>query len=573
MRFALPYLFPVSVLLLSSSAWAQEEPDEPETPSDDEAPPSDESEVDEEEEVVDEEEAANPESDDATEGDEEPLQDEKEECPEGEECVVGEAKPHQPKPPEKKVDLEEEEGSSAEDVGPDASPPEVVAPTAESEPQTGADEAKTEEAAAAALSEAPPQGDSLWPLSLTTSTWSRFEVRQNYDKIGASQGRTQEGDLVVFRARMGLRTNPLPVTDRSDVFVQFTPQATGHWGQMGLGAQDSTVGELNLGIYEGYATLRTPRLDIQLGRMMMNYGNAVVIGDLDWNEKGRAFDGIRLHYKMDKGYLDLFGTQTGEAYPGGTSHFQGGDIYFWGAYTGIGGYAGTGKEDVDLDLYFLGLTAMTGDELDDGNGGLLYQKGGTLFTIGSRATGSIGPLEISAEAGVQLGHQAVVTSDPDLAETLEAQSAFAYMGELEFGLPLGSETRVSAGGIIASGDLPDTEGAGGWNQLFPTAHKFLGLMDIIGPRTNILDGHLQVDRGLIRGMTLKIAGHIFSRLVDSADGEGSGLAGFEVDTQLIQRLGKYVYARGLYGLFIPATGHYASDDLISYGEVQAGVEY
>jgi hypothetical protein len=570
-RFNSYTLFTLTALpltLLTASAFGQEDPgDTPDSPA-----PGDDVESEEDEEAPSEEAPSEEvpsgeapsgedvEEPDAVDNENATPADAKPGCAEGEDCA--EKKPD----PEKKIELDEEddESESVEVEAEEVPQPKTVQDTEHSE---GADADKIEEAAEAALTEAPPKGDSLWPMKFTTSTWSRFEVRENYDSLGVSSGRTQEGDLIVFRSRVGMRTNPLPVSDTSDVSVQFTPQATGHWGQ------DGTVGDAAVGIYEGYVAFRSKRLDVQLGRIMMNYGDAAVIGNLDWNEKGRSFDGIRAHYKMDKGYFDVFGTQIYEAHPGGSNKFLGGDQYFWGIYTGIGGYAGSGDEDIDIDLYFLGLTGRTGREIDDGQGGLLYQKGATLFTFGARGRGDLGPVDIRAEAGLQFGHVTNTTPDPDQVATLEPETAFAYMGELEFGLPLGSKTRVSLGGIIASGDVADTQGDGAWNQLFPTGHKFLGLMDVIGARSNVGSGNLKFSRKVTEQLTFKTDGHIFARMEDTLDGQAKGLSGIEVDTQLVQNLGKYAYVRGLYGLFIPSSGHYASDDLVSYGEVQAGVDF
>ncbi len=415
----------------------------------------------------------------------------------------------------------------------------------------------------------PEQGPSLSPVQFTTSTWSRFEIRENYDKIGVSSGRIQEGELVLFRARLGMQTNPLAISDGADVILQFTPQATGNWGQ------DGTIGSADLGIYEGYFKIRTKRLDVQVGRLMMSYGDEVVIGNPDWNEKGRAFDGVRAHYKMNKGYVDFFGTQVAEAHPVEQNKFLGGDLYFWGAYAGVGEYMGSGDEKIDLDFYLLGLSGISGDKAVDDTGTRRFQSGGTLFTGGARAKGQEGILDVRAEAALQFGNQTIETMVPLGESPPPSQQALAYMGDIEVGLALSESSRISLGAAIASGDNPETEGNEGWNELFPTGHKFLGLMDVIGSRANILSGNAKLQRGITQNLTLKLDGHVFLRTEDQAlpGTPEKGFAGVEVDTQLVQKLGKYTKVRALYGLFIPSTGHYASDDLVSYGELQAGVTF
>ncbi len=455
-------------------------------------------------------------------------------------------------------------------VAPKKPPTPVIIDEEESpEPDEHAQLLETEEAAAAALTDLPDDSPSLLPLTLSTSTWSRFEVRENYDKLGVSQGRFQEGDQVVFRARLGIETNPVALTDSSDVLVKFAPQASGNWGQNG------SVGEANLGIYEGYFKIRTERLDTQVGRMKLDYGDALVIGDLDWNEKGRAFDALRFHYKMERGYLDLFGAQVHEAHPQGTDQFLGGDGYFWGGYAGFGEYLAPG---VELDAYFLGLSQIGQDNgVIDGTS--FNFESSNLFTLGARIKQKISSFDYRLEAGVQVGQSGSLpqsAANVPASGNIESRAAFAYQADGEVGITFGSRTHFSLGGVIASGDNPDTADTDeGWNQLFPTAHKFLGLMDVIGARTNVLSGNVKVSQSITDSLSAKVDGHVFARVEAGGAGNvaGPGFAGTEVDAQLMQNIGKYVQIRGLYGLFIPATGHYASDDLAHYGEVQAGFVY
>jgi len=143
----------------------------------------------------------------------------------------------------------------------------------EPEPREEADEEAVEEAAAAALTDTPDEGPSLTPLKVTTSVWSRLEVRENYDRLGVSRGRFLEGDRTFFRARLGLETNPLAIDDTSDVAVKIAPQASGTWGS------NDVTNAASAGLFEGYLRLRTKRVDFQMGRFAMAYGNEQLIGE------------------------------------------------------------------------------------------------------------------------------------------------------------------------------------------------------------------------------------------------------------------------------------------------------
>ncbi len=486
-----------------------------------------------------------------------------------------EKKPDDPKESEKsttdaaETDEVAEGVSSASFVEEESS--ESTAPTEDAE---SADESASDEVTQAVFVDAPEKGPSLTPFRVTTSTKSRFEYRQNYDSLGVSGGRTTEGDLVVFRARLGFQTNPIALTDGADVLVQFSPQASGNYGQNG------TIGEANLGIYEGYFKLRTKRLDFQLGRSRLDYGDSLVIGDLDWNEKGRAFDGMLARYKMDRGYVDFIGTQTREGQVGVTpvadesGNFLGGDHYFWGVYSGFGEYV---AEELDLELYALGLSTVARTrETETASGGTETVKweGSNLFTLGTRVKHGLGIFFYRVEAGLQFGTSAPLDdSDGSSAfnpQNLEARDTFAYQVDGELGVEVGSRTKFSLGGAYASGDDVTTLGNEGYTELYPTAHKFLGLTDVIGARSNIISGNAKVKRGVIEGLTLFVDAHVFARPEEGAPGAlDKGFAGVEIDTQLEQRIGKYVQLRGLYGMFIPQSGHYASDKLVSYSEVEA----
>lgn len=431
-----------------------------------------------------------------------------------------------------------------------------------------ANETAADEAARAALVDAPEPGPSLMPLDLTTSTWTRFEMRENYDDLGVSRGRFQEGEIAVFRARLGIGSNPLPIADGSDVLVQFTPQASGLWGVNG------TVGEANVGIFEGYFKIRSKRLDVQVGRQQMVYGDDVVIGTLDWHQTGRAFDGIRAHYKMDRGFLDLFVTQVAEGFPDGGSSFLGGDEFFWGAYLGIGRYF---DEDMDLDGYFLVQSELRQEGLVEASTDTSYAREAShRMTGGLRVKNEVGWFDYRMEAGLQFGSAPGEAAEGFLGEEVAAVDVLAYQADLELGVTFPGQFRLAAEGLVASGDDPETERREGYDHLYPTGHIFLGLMDVIGDRTNVASGNLKLMRPITQSLDARIDGHVFFRIEDGAFGSpeaDAGFAGTEVDAQLTQALGKFASIRALYGVFIPTSGHYRQDDVAHYFEMQSGVVF
>ena len=425
------------------------------------------------------------------------------------------------------------------------------------------------EAAPVATAEPPPApveeapAPSLLPIDVGTDVWSRFEIRNGYDGLGVSRTRFQEGDQTVFRARLTLQTAPLQLTDDITGSVYFAPQASGLWGTSGGGG---TIGEANLGIYEGYFKLSSSMMEGKVGRFAMNYGEALIIGNLDWHQSGRAFDGVHLRFKPGAVNIDAFVTQQTEGWPA-PEPFMAGDNYFWGLY---GQFGKAIAEGLDLDAYLLGSSAAATDvQVADGMGGMMavHKDAATFLTFGARAKQSFGMFDYRAEAGLQFGKQVGPATDN--------VSKFAYQADLEAGFTFAPGTRLAINGAIASGNDPTSDTNGAWDELFPTTHKWFGLMDVIGFRTNILSANVKFNTKFTESLGFAVHGHVFSRLEQPALGYvgDENLAGYEVNAMLKQNIGKYAFLHGLFGVFIPNSNHYATATTAQYGEAQAGLHF
>lgn len=463
---------------------------------------------------------------------------------------------------------EEEEPTAVDNEESGVAPSVSENPEGKPEPPL-AEEAKEVDVNAVEV-EAPPveTEPTMLPLKVGTDTWSRFEVREGYDNLGVSRPRFQEGDQTVFRARLTLQTNPLQLTDTISGLIYFAPQASGQWGTQGLGG---TVGEANAGIYEGYVYLKGETLEAKIGRFAMNYGDALVIGNLDWHQAGRAFDGLHLRLKSGAINLDGFITQQSEGHPALSEPFLVGDSYFWGFYAQLGKAI---SEGLDLDAYLLGKSlAATDITTPDPNDPTLpdvvtHKDGATHVTIGLRAKQKVGILDYRVEAGLQMGKT--------VGPATETIGKFAYQADGELGVSFAEGLRLSIGGAMASGNDPDSADKNeAWDELYPTTHKWFGLMDVIGLRTNIASANLAFAAPITPSTSAQLAGHVFARLEDGGLGQTGTdkLAGYEIDAGLMQKIGKFAYARGLYGIFLPNSDHYATGDAAHFGEVQAGLKF
>lgn len=438
---------------------------------------------------------------------------------------------------------------------PELTPSATVAPQAETVALEG-EEAAPEKPA-----------PTLLPLKIGTDTWSRFEYRHGYGRLGVSRGRFQDGDETVFRTRLTIQTNPLQLTKTIQGLVYMAPQASGSWG---MGAGGGTIGEVNLGLYEGYVLLKGETLETKFGRFAMNYGDAVVIGNLDWHQAGRSFDGVHFRLKPGKLNIDAFLTQQTEGYPALNQPFLVGDNYFWGVY---GKFGPAISEGLDLDVYVLGKSAAATDVTTPDPDPTLppvvtHKEGATHVTLGARVKQALGMFDYRVEAGVQLG-KAVGPATENVGKS-------AYQIDGDFGLTFGPKIRVALGGAIASGDDPDTTDKNeAWDELYPTTHKWLGLMDVIGFRTNIASGNLKIKVPLGSSTVAQVHAHVFTVLEPGALGYvgDEDFAGYEVDAMVDQKIGEWAYAHALYGVFLPNEEHYASGDPAQYVEVQAGLKF
>jgi len=405
--------------------------------------------------------------------------------------------------------------------------------------------------------------DATAALFPSASVFSRFEARDGYDRLGVSRGRWLEGEWVAYRARFGLRTAPQPLGEQSRAILQFTPQASGIWGEL-----PSTVSDAQLGLHEGYLRLKNPWLQLDLGRFVMDYGDALVIGSLGWHQTGRSFDGARARFLPgDAGlWIDAFVTQQAEGLTRGDDserrieNFGHGDEYLVGAYVGLGPALGS---RIQLDLYSLAQIwpRTNGVPLDETDPRTTYVTYSTAVqsTTGLRIKQRLGPLDYRAEGGVQTGHRPALGGK---------QSVRAFQADIELGLNLLEDRfRLAVEGLYASGDDPTTPlEAEGWDQLYPTAHKWLGLSDIIGPRTNVYGpvGHLGIR--LLEPLRLEWHAHAFYRpqRADAAD----AYAGTEIDTVVRYGLGSGLELRGLWAYFAASEDHFAEDGTANYGELE-----
>jgi hypothetical protein len=390
-----------------------------------------------------------------------------------------------------------------------------------------------------ALAEDAPKAEVQAPVSVDGNFWTRFEMREGYKDLGVSRARWQEGDAAFYRARMGLTGKATKFGGDHSITPRLVLQSSGVWGS------NNTITDSAIGMHEGYIRIAAPDHRLDVGRFEMAYGDHLVIGSLGWHQTARAFDGIRMHHgTKDHVWLDAFVTMANpggaaETHPANDELFEG-DSFFAGVYGDVGGYIG---EKLTLELYGL---LQKQNAVDDA--GSAY-----LTTLGTRFAKSFGKSRVKFEAGVQIGSAKDAGIDDKGAVT--DLGLFAYQADLEYGLTINKMFWVGIGGQLATSDDPETtDKSEAWVDLYPTGHKFLGLMDVMGGRSNVASGRVRLRVAPREGTKILLDGHYFTRPEMGKDASGndlSGSVGSEVNLNVIQKIGGGLAVRGLYGVFLP----------------------
>lgn len=455
---------------------------------------------------------------------------------------------------------------------PEQAPPEETVSEPAAQESVAPPEAPTPIAAAAAVSETPvaapppepapaPAPPPPPPLKFGATYFTRYEARSG--DLPVIGNRPLNADTLFYRARVSLASAPLDLGGGLSSSVYFEPQASGAYD---VGGELSDVG---LDLHQGFVSLMSSSYKLDVGRFELAYGEHLVLGSVPWHQTGRAFNGGRIHFASspESVYLDLFATLLDEGKLDGAlqrpgkSYIGSRDHYFVGAYAGLGPAIGK----LDLDVYLLSkiwfggpLTTVGMNDMGEMTSTTVDADPAARLTLGSRVKQDLGVVDYRVEAGIQTG--AVQVND-------KTPKVFAYQIDGEVGVKAGPAFRIAAHGFIASGDDPNTATNTAWDQLFPTAHKFLGLTDVLGGRSNVGGAALHATVAITPALKAAIDGHTFFR-PEPGPGKKS-YAGSEVDVGLAYAFAPSLVLRGLYGAFIPSQkGPFATDEVQHYFELE-----
>jgi len=220
----------------------------------------------------------------------------------------------------------------------------------------------------------------------------------------------------------------------------------------------------------------------EAGRFVMAYGDHRLIGDLEWFDQGRTYDGIRSRYGGGDRWIDAFWVVVRETMAVDDDQQLGG---LYGHWNWLEGYA----------LLVMDNRALTGET---GTGHT------DLVTLGLRVARETGNWKYTTEAAFQTG---------DVAG--DGISAFAFAFWTTYTL---AETTWRPQLLFeidyASGDDNPTAGdIGPMQTRFPTNHKWYGYADLVG-WSNIVDLRFGASAKPRDTITITIDYHHFIRPED-----------------------------------------------------------
>ncbi|MBK96675.1 MAG: hypothetical protein CMJ79_13330 [Planctomycetaceae bacterium] len=238
-----------------------------------------------------------------------------------------------------------------------------------------------------------------------------------------------------------------------------------------------------LDLHQAYADITlNDRLQAKVGRRSLDIGSTRLVGEGEWANTRRAFDGLQLSLENENFDLEAYYLHPLSMQPNDFNQTNY-DVRLYGVNTHQ-----QVNEDITRSYYWLTL------ELD--NTGARYD------TFGAHSKGARGDLLYEFEGGVQAG------INPDQTNHL---AGLAVIG-------LGTELKGKIPGQLwvyyewASGS--DTPG-NGWHHYFPRAHRHLGYIDLFG-RRNLNDVNVRWDYQPTESLELRVHYHYFS-LANSAD--------------------------------------------------------
>jgi hypothetical protein len=292
-----------------------------------------------------------------------------------------------------------------------------------------------------------------------------------------------------------------------------------------FGEEDDTLNDFTaagLDLYEAFGEVRIlDSLFLRVGRQALAFDDERLVGAVDWTQRGRSFDGIRVGWTRSRASVDVFFTWLAEDDLEADAHVppaRTGESYFAGLHGHMRVAEALGvaaaayyrhQEEIEEDRHTVGL------RLDGGAAGALYD--------------------------VAFYYQLGMLGEEDIGAWLAALRG-------GFAAPMAWKPTVLVWGELLSGDGTK---AGTFDTLFATNHKFYGEADFFTaiPAHTGLRGLVDVGGRIAVTPTPALAVLIDFHHFRGAD-DPDHVFGHEVDLKLTWRPITPLSIQPLYAVFI-----------------------
>lgn len=339
------------------------------------------------------------------------------------------------------------------------------------------------------------------------------------------QSSTPFSNYTYLRTRLGATF--IPSTEISG-FIQIQDSRI-------FGTEASTTADMkNVDLHQAYFKIdnffKLP-MDLKVGRIELVYSNERVIGNSNWGNTGRSFDGAVLSIKGDKFKADIFSVKESEKLNAGDSLDQ--NVY--GVFTDL-----LLNQNYKIQPFLVWQRAVPSNLLN-------------RFTLGTYIKGDISSFTHETEFIYQFGDITASSRKQNISAYMFAFNA-SYTFE-EYSKPL-----IGAGIDYISGDKNSTDNDYNvFNTVFGTGHKFFGSMDYFTDMPahtyglGIMDLIAKIAITPIENLKATLAGHIFTANADYKLKNGSTTRSFgsEIDLQLNYKYNDNIALESGASLFLP----------------------
>lgn len=341
--------------------------------------------------------------------------------------------------------------------------------------------------------------------------------------------------MTALRTRFGLTAKP---QDGLRIYIQAQDSRT--LGGEAAGISTGLTDDAGLGLHQAYFAWDcklVPGMTLQGGRFEYTKADHRFFGNVGWHNVGRSMEGWALMFRQFSfAEIDITGLKATEAYSANM------DATNFGLYFG-------NIMDWNLDVFY-NMHDMGENAAEDAN---------KRNTVGVHYDNAYfdDMLGVNFNFATQMGTNEQGAADVDYAGMM-------YDLDLSWKLDMGILAKVGFGYESRSGHDGSADELGSFIELYPTAHKFHGYMDIasgIVGTAGLNDIELNFWGALpIGGMQYKLDYHMFSSVEDFGI-DGNTDVGSEIDLTLKKSMGNFGVNLG-YSMFMPA------DNISAIGDSQ-----